>query len=96
MRLLNIAQRVVTVELDLEDCVRLAKACRVAYVEHGGLSETHWIGPIYDALALELDTAAMAAQSANTLDDHADTPISLASATASAVSGGCSSLQVAP
>lgn len=77
MKLVNIAQRTVTVELDPEDCVRLATACRVAGDDLGAPAATHWVGPLYEALALGFDAAAMAAQAANALDDHSPGPVTL-------------------
>jgi len=73
MRLVNIVQRSVTVELEPEDCVLLAAACHAAYVEFGGTAK----GPLLDALAFGFNAAAMAAQAANDLDDHRDKPVSL-------------------
>ncbi len=76
MRLVNIAQRTVTVELDPEDCVLLALACHAGYQEHGGTPGGP--APVLDALAFAFDAAAMAAQTANDLDDHRDKPVDLA------------------
>ena len=77
MRLINIARRTVTVELDPEDCVLLARACHsAAYHEHGGTSGGP--GPLLDALTVAFDAAGMAAQAANDLDDHRDQPVDLA------------------
>ncbi len=76
MRLVNIARRTVTVDLDPEDCVLLAAACRYAYHHDGGTIGGP--GPLYDVLAFAFDAAAMAAQAANDLDDHRDKPVDLA------------------
>ena len=75
MRLVNIAQRTVIVELEPEDCVLLGRACRAAYAEEGGAIGGP--GPLLDALARAFDAAAMAAQTANGLEDHRDRPVTL-------------------
>ncbi len=78
MRLINIAQRTVTVALDPEDCVLLARACYIAARYDSALWETNGPAPVLDALAFAFAAAAMAAQTANDLDDHRDQPVDLA------------------
>ncbi len=75
MRLVNITQRTITLDLDPEDCVLLAQACRESLHHH---TERGGPMPVLDALAFAFDAAAMAAQTANDLDDHRDEPVSLA------------------
>ena len=77
MRLLNIADRLVTVDLDPEDCVLLARACHTAAQYDSEMWKTNGPAPVLDALAFAFDAAAMAAQTANDLDDHRDKPVSL-------------------
>ena len=69
MRLVTIADRTVTVELEPEDCLLLAQACRAGYHEYGAARGGP--GPLYDALAVGFDAAAMAAPAANDLEDRA-------------------------
>ncbi len=75
MRLVNIARRTVTVDLDPEDCVLLAQACRESLHHH---TERGGPMPVLDALAFAFDAAAMAAQTANNLDDHRGETVDLA------------------
>ena len=77
MRLVNIAQRTVTVDLDPEDCALLARACHSA-VNDSESWNNGGPAPVLDALAFAFDAAAMAAQTANDLDDHRDRPVDLA------------------
>ncbi len=78
MRLVDIAQRTVTVELDPEDCVLLAQACQSAAQYDSELWKMHGPAPVLGALAFAFDAAAMAAQAANDLDDHREQPVTLA------------------